>query len=85
MPRRNTTPKLRNKKIGTSACWFTKAGNSKSGETYFGNVDLVPFKEARKLRERPVSVRSADASECDTNQDWRLCYHGTSLDYRRKK
>ncbi len=42
MPRQ---PKLRKKKIGNSAYWFTKAG----GETYFGNVADVPFKEARKL------------------------------------
>ncbi len=42
MPRQ---PKLRKKKIGKSVYWFTKAG----GETYFGNVDEVPFKEARKL------------------------------------
>jgi integrase len=42
MPRH---PKLRKKKIGNSAYWFTKAG----GETYFGNINEVPFQEARKL------------------------------------
>lgn len=38
-------PKLRKKGIGKSAYWFTKAG----GDTYFGRVDEVPYKEARKL------------------------------------
>lgn len=38
-------PRLRKKTIGNSVYWFTKAG----GETYFGNVEDVPYKEARKL------------------------------------
>ncbi len=38
-------PMLRKKKVGKSAYWFTKAG----GETYFGRVDDVPYKEARRL------------------------------------
>src|SRR5947199_10812616 len=37
--------KLRKKKIGKIAYWFTKAG----GDTYFGRVDAVPYKEARNL------------------------------------
>jgi len=42
MPRQ---PKLRKKKTGTATYWFTRAG----GDTYFGNVDAVPFKEAKSL------------------------------------
>jgi hypothetical protein len=42
MPRQ---PTLRKKQVGSSAYWFTKAG----GETYFGNVDEVSYKQARKL------------------------------------
>lgn len=38
-------PKLRKKKVGNLVYWFTKAG----GKTYFGNVDEVLFKEARRL------------------------------------
>lgn len=38
-------PKLRKKKVGKSVYWFTKTG----GDTYFGNVEEVPFKEARRL------------------------------------
>jgi integrase len=41
MPRQ---PKLRRKKIGRATYWFTKAG----GDTYFGNVEMVPFADARK-------------------------------------
>lgn len=37
-------PKLRKKKVGKSMYWFTKAGR----ETYFGNVQDVPFTEARQ-------------------------------------
>ncbi len=43
-----TTPrhsKLRKKKIGKSVSWFTKAG----GDTYFGNVKEVAFRDAKKL------------------------------------
>ncbi|MBM4071413.1 MAG: hypothetical protein FJ271_21120 [Planctomycetes bacterium] len=42
MPRQ---PKLRKKKIGQTSYWYTEAG----GATYFGNVDAVPFSEARNL------------------------------------
>jgi integrase len=42
MPRQ---PKLRKKKTATTTYWFTKAG----GDTYFGNVEIVSFKEARSL------------------------------------
>ena len=38
-------PKLRKKKTGTGAYLFTRAG----GDTYFGNVEIVSFKEARSL------------------------------------
>jgi integrase len=38
-------PKLRKKRVGQSTYWYTEAG----GATYFGNVDVVPFKEARSL------------------------------------
>lgn len=37
--------KLRKKTVGKSVYWFTKAG----GDTYFGTVEDVPYKEARKL------------------------------------
>lgn len=36
---------LRKKKVGKSVYWFTKAG----GETYFGNVQAVPYKDAKQL------------------------------------
>jgi integrase len=42
MPRH---PKLRKKKIGKSIYWFTKTG----GDTYFGNVEEVAYKNARHL------------------------------------
>jgi hypothetical protein len=42
MPRQ---PKLRKKKTASTTYWFTKAG----GDTYFGNVEIVSFKEARSL------------------------------------
>jgi integrase len=42
MPRQ---AKLRKKKVGKSVYWFTKAG----GDTYFGSVTDVPYKEARRL------------------------------------
>jgi hypothetical protein len=42
MPRQ---PKLRKKKTGTATYWFTAA----AGDTYFGNVATVSFKEARSL------------------------------------
>jgi integrase len=42
MPRQ---PELRKKKIGKATYWFTKAG----GETYLGNVEAVPYSEARRL------------------------------------
>lgn len=37
-------PKLRKKKVGKSLYWFTKAG----GDTYFGSVAKVPYRDARK-------------------------------------
>jgi len=36
--------KLRRKKVGKSLYWFTKAG----GDTYFGSVATVPYRDARK-------------------------------------
>jgi integrase len=42
MPRHS---KLRKKKVGNSVYWFTKMG----GDTYFGNVKDLLYKEARKL------------------------------------
>ena len=42
MPR---VPKLRKKKIGKTTYWYTEAGVS----TYFGNVEEMPYSEARKL------------------------------------
>lgn len=42
MPRQ---PKVRKKKVGKSSYWYTEAG----GETYFGNVNDVPYAEAQKL------------------------------------
>ena len=42
MPRQ---PKLRKKQVGQTTYWYTEAG----GATYFGNVDAVPFVEARNL------------------------------------
>ncbi len=42
MPRH---PTLRKKKIGKTVYWFTKVG----GDTYFGNVKEIAFKDAKKL------------------------------------
>ena len=42
MPR---APKLRKKKVGKTTYWYTEAGES----TYFGNVEEMPYSEARKL------------------------------------
>jgi integrase len=42
MPRHS---KLRKKKVGKSVYWYTRAG----GDTYFGNVKEVSFKDAKKL------------------------------------
>lgn len=42
MPRQ---PKLRKKKVGNLAYWYTETG----GPTYFGGVDVVPFSEAKYL------------------------------------
>jgi integrase len=42
MPRQ---PKLRKKKVGRATYWYTEAG----GPTYFGNVEAVPYLEARRL------------------------------------
>src|SRR2546430_169150 len=40
MPRQS---KLRKKKVGKTTYWYTETG----GETYFGNVDSVPYSEAK--------------------------------------
>lgn len=49
-------PKLRKKKVGKSVYWFTKAG----GETYFGNVEDVPYPQARKhFNEHLQSINDA--------------------------
>ena len=42
MPRQ---PKLRKKHVGQTTYWYTEAG----GATYFGNVETVPFSDARNL------------------------------------
>jgi hypothetical protein len=61
MPRQ---PKLRKKKIGKSTYWYTEAGEP----TYFGNVQEVPYEDARRLfsahikslvEEEPGSKRKA--------------------------
>jgi hypothetical protein len=49
-------PTLRRKKVGKSVSWFTKAG----GETYFGNVADVPFKEAKKLFTSHIKTLAED-------------------------
>ena len=56
MPRH---PKLRKKKIGQSVYWFTKTG----GDTYFGNIKEVAFKEAKRLFSQHVE------SVLDAQQD----------------
>jgi site-specific recombinase XerD len=38
-------PKLRKKNVGNATYWYTEAG----GPTYFGNVEDVPYTEAKKL------------------------------------
>lgn len=37
--------KLHEKRVDKSVYWFTKAG----GDTYLGNVDVVPYHEAKEL------------------------------------
>ena len=37
--------KLRKKKVGKETYWYTEAGE----ETYFGNIEEVPYLEAKKL------------------------------------
>ncbi len=54
MPRK---PALRRKKVGKSEYWFTKAG----GDTYFGNVEDVPYADARRLFPQHI-VSLADAA-----------------------
>jgi hypothetical protein len=50
-------PKLRKKKVGKSVYWFTKAGD----DTYFGNVQDVPYSEARRLfRHHITSLADTD-------------------------
>lgn len=49
-------PKLRKKTVGKFVYWFTKAG----GPTYFGNVEDVPFNEARKFFTAHVQSLSED-------------------------
>jgi integrase len=49
-------PQLRKKKVGKSVYWFTKAG----GDTYFGNVEDVPYTDARRLfRQHITSLADA--------------------------
>ena len=53
MPRQ---PKLRKKKVGKTTYWYTEAG----GETYFGNVDSVPYSEAKnQFNQHVISVTDA--------------------------
>jgi integrase len=52
-------PKLRKKKIGKTVYWFTKAG----GDTYFGKVKEVAFRDAKKLFNQHLE------SVLDTQQD----------------
>src|ERR1700730_11093843 len=55
MPRQ---PTLRKKTVKNSTYWFTKAG----GETYFGRVDEVGTKDARKLfAEHLAKLRTDEA------------------------
>jgi len=50
-------PKLRKKKVGKATCWFTKAG----GDTDLGNIEDVPFLEARKrFNEHSKSIAELD-------------------------
>jgi len=56
--------KLRKKTVGKSVYWFTKAG----GDTYFGTVQDVPYKQARKLF--AAHVQSL-ADEKKDNKGWR--------------
>lgn len=74
MPRQ---PQLRKKTVGGSVYWFTKAG----GETYFGRVDEVSHKNAKKLfADHLVKVRTDEGDRkrggltagelMDTYLDW---------------
>jgi len=51
--------KLRKKTVGKSVYWFTKAG----GDTYFGTVEDVPYKEARKLFADHVQILSDEKKD----------------------
>ncbi len=51
MPRH---PTLRKKKTGKAVYWFTKAG----GDTCFGNVKEIAFKDAKKLFNQHLESRS---------------------------
>lgn len=55
-------PKLRKKRVGNISYWYTEAGEAR----YFGNVDLVPFSEARNLFNdhiKSLSDRAKDSKE----------------------
>jgi hypothetical protein len=59
MPRQ---PKLRKNRVGQTTYWYTDAGVA----TYFGNVDAVPFVEARNLfndHVRSLSYGAKDSNE----------------------
>lgn len=55
MPRQ---PQLRRKKVGKSEYWYTRAG----GETYFGNVNDLPYSEAKKLFADHIKSVTEEAS-----------------------
>ena len=49
-------PKLRKKKVGKTTYWYTETG----GETYFGNVDSLPYSEARnQFNQHVINVMDA--------------------------
>jgi integrase len=56
MPRQ---PKLRKKQVGQATYWYTEAG----GATYFGNVNAVPFVEARNLFNDHIKSLSDGAND----------------------
>jgi hypothetical protein len=55
MPRQ---PKLLKKKVGKATYWYTETG----GETYFGNVDSVPYSAAKSQVNRHV-INVTDAQK----------------------
>ena len=52
-------PKLRKKHVGQATYWYTEAG----GATYFGNVNVMPFVEARNLFNDHLKSLSEGAKE----------------------